>query len=351
MIHEVLDSLIDDQKDLTMNEASKCMDEMITGTCDDATIAAFLIALRIKKETVPEITGFAKTMKEHSVKVNFKPNEYMLDTAGTGGDTFKTFNVTTAASIIASSGGVLISKHGNRSVSSKCGGADVLEALGVNIETTPEQVSNSLEHTGFGFIFAPKYHPATKNVMGLRRALNTRTVFNILGPLTCPANTNAQIMGIFDPEFVEPIAGVLDNLGIKRAMVVHGFDEKGNTAMDEISIIGKTKVSFLDHGEIETKYITPEDFNCTCIDPKYIKAPDTIEDHVKIIKDILNDKYDTKAEKGRMDLCLMNSASMLYIAKKVDSLAEGVDVSRNLIQEGLAKDQLTKIIEYSTAEV
>lgn len=351
MITEIFDELIDKQRDLTEEEAYACMDDMINETCNDNIIAAFLIALRIKGETIPEITGFAKSMRDHGKHVDYKPKGYMLDACGTGGDTFKTFNVSTAASIIASSGGAEISKHGNRSVSSKCGGADVLEALGVNISAGPKVNENSLEHCNYGFLFAPIYHPATKNVMGIRKSLNTRTVFNLLGPLTCPSNLNAQMMGIYNPNLIEDIAKVLVNLGRERAMIVHGFDQNGNPAMDEISIIGKTKVAFIDHEKIEIKYISPENFGCKKVNPEYIKAPNTLEEHVEIIKNILNNKQDTKEDKTKLDLALINSSAMLYVADKVKNLKEGVELSKELVANGKAKEQLNKIIKYSNEKI
>ena len=184
----------------------------------------------------------------------------MLDTCGTGGDIFKTFNVSTIASIVASAGGAKISKHGNRSVSSKFGGADALEALGVNIEMSPEKVANSIENTNFAFIFAPKYHIATKNVMNIRKKLGTRTIFNLMGPFSCPGKLNARMTGIYDPNLIETMAQVAIKLGTKRGMIVHGFDNEGNPAMDEISNIGKTKVAFIDHENIDIEYILEKSY-------------------------------------------------------------------------------------------
>ncbi len=347
MIEEIFDSLLDEQRDLTEEEASKCMEDMILGNCNDNIIAGFLIALRIKGESIPEITGFAKTMASYGRHVDYVPKGYLLDVCGTGGDNFKTFNVSTAASIIAAAGGAEISKHGNRSVSSKCGGADVLEALGVNIMPDPEVNSYSLEHCNYGFLFAPKYHPATKNVMGIRKSLGTRTVFNLLGPLTCPSNLNAQFIGIYDPDLIEDIAEVLVNLGRKRAMVLHGFDNEGNPAMDEISIIGKTKVAFINHGKIRVDYISPETFGCNSVNPDYIRAPESKDDHVKIIKNILVNKQDTDKDKARLDLACMNSAGILYVADKVKSLDEGFNYSKELIKDNSAYDELDKIKYYS----
>lgn len=347
MIKENLDDILDYKKDLTYDEAYQCMNDLILGTCDDIVVSAFLTGLRMKGETVDEISGFTQSMINHALQIDYETNEYLVDTCGTGGDTFKTFNVSTVSSIIASAAGAKISKHGNRSVSSKFGGADALEALGVNIEMSPEQVANSLEHINFAFIFAPKYHMATKNVMQVRKQLGIRTVFNLMGPFSCPGKLNARMTGIYDPDLVETMAQVSIKLGTKRGMIVHGFDDKGNPAMDEISNIGKTKVAFIDHGNIDIKYISPEDFGLEYANPKDIRAPDSEEEHIKIIENILENKIETPEDKARMDLCLINAASILYVVNKVNTLKEGVELSRNVIESGKAYQQLQKIIEFS----
>lgn len=347
MISDVLDDIIDNKRDLTVEESYKCMDDLINGDYPDVVVASFLTAMRMKKETIDEITGLTRSMRDHAVQIDYEPDEYLIETCGTGGDTFKTFNVSTVASIIASAGGAKISKHGNRSVSSKFGGADALEALGVNIELTPDEVINSIEKCNFAFIFAPIYHVATKNVMMIRKQLKTRTIFNLLGPISCPSKVTARLTGIYDPELLETIAKVAINLGVKRGMIVHGFDENGNPAMDEISNIGKTKVAFIDHGDITVKYLTPEDFGLDYAKSEDIMAPESANEHLEIIHNILNNVTETSKDKARLDLCLMNSASILYLTEKVDSLKEGVQLSRRLIEDGTAKKQLEKIIKYS----
>lgn len=347
MIREVFDDVLDKQRNLTRNEAYECMNDLISGEYPDTLISAFLIALRMKHESIEEITGLTESMKDHAIQINYDPGEYLVESCGTGGDSLKTFNVSTTASIIASACGAKISKHGNRSVSSKFGGADALEALGVNIELSPAQVINSIEGCNFAFIFAPKYHVATKNVMKIRKDLKTRTIFNLIGPITCPSNVTARMTGVYDPELVEVVAEVSKNLGVKRGMIVHGFDEKGNTAMDEISNIGKTKVAFIENDEIYTKYITPEDFGLEYSNPKDIVAPDTAEEHLNIIYNVINNVTETKADVARMNLSLMNSASILYVADKVKTLEEGVECSRKAIENGLVKEQLSKIIKFS----
>lgn len=347
MIEEVLDDIIENKRDLTYNEAYQCMDDLISGDYSDSVIASFLIALRMKKETINEITGLTQSMKDHAMEIDYDTNEYLVESCGTGGDRIKTFNVSTVSSIVASAAGAKISKHGNRSVSSKFGGADALEALGVNIELSPEQVVNSLDKCNFAFIFAPKYHEATKNVMQIRKELKTRTIFNLIGPITCPTNVTARMTGIYDPELIKDFAQVSVNLGVKRGMIVHGFDEEGNPAMDEISNIGQTKVAFIDNGNIEIKYISPEDFGLELSKKEDVSAPDSPEEHLKIIYNILDNVTTTSKDKARMDLCLMNSASILYVSNKVQSLKEGVELSRKVIETGRAKEQLQDIIKYS----
>lgn len=347
MIREVFDDVLDKQRNLTRMEAYECMNDLISGEYPDTLVSAFLIALRMKRESIDEITGLTESMKDHALQIDYNPGEYLVESCGTGGDTLKTFNVSTTASIIASACGAKISKHGNRSVSSKFGGADALEALGVNIELSPAQVINSIEGCNFAFIFAPKYHVATKNVMKIRKDLKTRTIFNLIGPITCPSNVTARMTGVYDPELVEVVAKVSKNLGIKRGMIVHGFDEKGNNAMDEISNIGKTKVAFIENDDIYTKYISPEDFGLEYSNPEDIVAPDTPEEHLNIIYNIINNVTDTKEDVARMNLSLMNSASILYVADKVQSFEEGVECSRRAIEKGLVKKQLSEIIRYS----
>ncbi len=347
MIRDVLEDILDNKRDLTREEAYECMNDLISGEYPDTVVSSFLIALRMKGETIEEITGLVQSMKDHAVQIDYTPNDFLAESCGTGGDTLKTFNVSTTASIIASACGAKISKHGNRSVSSKFGGADALEALGVNIELTPEQVVNSIEKCNFAFIFAPKYHAATKNVMMIRKQLNTRTVFNLIGPITCPSNITARMTGVYNPDLVETVAEVAKNLNVKRGMIVHGFDENGNPAMDEISNIGKTKVAFINGNEITVKYISPEDFGLEYSKAEDITAPDSAEEHLQIIKNILNNVTETKKDIARMNLALINAASILYVTDKVDSLKEGVVMAREAIESGLALEQLNNIVKYS----
>src|SRR5664280_1131278 len=305
--------------DLSEDEAYNCMIEMVNGEADEFQSAAFLTALAVKGESVGEITGFVKAMRSVGIVISPKLEYPLVDTCGTGGDRFKTFNVSTTSAIIAASSGVAVAKHGNRSITSKCGGADILEALGVNINCNADGVRVCLEKTGMGFMFAPNFHPAMKSMMPLRKKLGIRTGFNILGPLTSPANAEIQLLGVFEPDYVDLIAEVLKNLGVKRAMVVHGYDENDKPAMDEISTIGKTRIAYLENGVIKIEEVYPEDFGVKRSDPIYIKAPETIEDNLKVVKAVLEGKNTSKEEDARLNLCLVNTAAILFIAGKVYS--------------------------------
>jgi len=346
MIEECLKKVVS-QQDLSEGEAYDCMMEMVSGHASDVHMAAFLSSLSTKGESISEITGFVKAMRQVSIKVSPQLDEPLVDTCGTGGDRFKTFNVSTIAAIIAAAAGVPIAKHGNRAISSKCGGADILEAMGVNIEGKPEDVECCMEKTGIGFMFAPNFHPATKHVMPVRRELGIRTVFNILGPLTSPANADIHLMGVFDPEYVDLIANVLKNLGVKRAMVVHGFDDEDNAAMDEISIIGKTKIAILEDGKIKVLQLYPKDFGLELVDKKLIIAPDSLEENLEIALDVLEGKRETVQQKARMNICLANAGAILFLAGKASDLKEGVELARETIEKGYARQKLDEFVRVS----
>lgn len=334
-------------EDLSENEAYECMMQIVSGNASDVQIASFLTALSMKGETVAEITGFVKAMREVCVPVSPNIEVPLVDTCGTGGDTLKTFNISTISAIIAASCGVVIAKHGNRSITSKCGGADILEAFGVTIDCGAEKVEKCMEEAGIGFMFAPNFHPAMKHVMPVRQELGIRTVFNILGPLTSPANADIQLLGVFDPKYVEVMANVLKNLGLKRAMVVHGFDEEGNPAMDEISTIGKTKVAILDNGKIDIKELYPEDFGFKRANKELIKASSNLDENMKIAIDVLKGKYENETEKARLDLCLANAGAILFIAGITDNLTRGVKIAREAIESGDAFRKLGKFVKAS----
>lgn len=348
MISECLRKVVSGTN-LTQDEAYSCMMEMTGEEAGEIKTAAFLTALSMKGETADEITGFVKAMRELCIEVSPKTDLPLVDTCGTGGDRLKTFNISTTAAIIAAASDVAIAKHGNRSITSKCGGADILEALGVNINCDKESVERCIETCKISFIFAPNFHLSMKRIMPVRQKLGIRTVFNILGPLTSPANADIQLLGVFDPEYVEIIADVLKNLGVKQAMVVHGFDENDDPAMDEISTIGKTRVAILENGNITVKDIYPEDFGVKRSESRFIKAPETMEENIQVVKDVLAGKTDTKEEKARFDMCLVNAAAILYIAGKAKSLDEGYLNAVETVKSGRSLEKLESFIEISNS--
>lgn len=339
------------KRNLSETEAYNCMLEMIGGDADEIQTSALLTALSVKGESVEEITGFVKAMRSVGIVISPKLEYPLVDTCGTGGDIFKTFNVSTTSAIIAASSGVAIAKHGNRSITSKCGGADILEALGVNINCDDSGVERCLETAGIGFMFAPNFHPAMKNIMPIRKKLAIRTVFNILGPLTSPANAEIQLLGVFDPEYVDVIAEVLKNLGVKHAMVVHGYDDNDEPAMDEISTIGKTRIALLDNGQITVQEIYPEDFGFKRCNPQHIKAPETIEENLEVVKAVLTGKKESDEEAARLELCLVNTAAILFIAGKAQNLEEGVRIAKDSVESGRAMKKLLELIDISNSTV
>ena len=266
----------------------------------------------------------------------------MVDTCGTGGDLLKTFNVSTAAAFISSGAGVTIAKHGNRSVTSKCGSADVLEALGVNLNASPSTVEKTIEQIGIGFMFAPAFHPAMKNAIIPRREIGIRTVFNILGPLTNPANANAQVLGVYDPKLVESMVKVLQRLGLEEALVVHGVD-----GLDEISIVGQTKLGWLKDGQITTKTIVPQDIKLKVAKSNEISGYDAPQS-ARIMVDILNGVE--KEESPRRQMVLANAAAALLVGGKVEDLSSGVELGNEVIESGKAYEKLRQLIRYTNGD-
>lgn len=341
MIKEAI-QLLADRKDLSFEHAKQSMREIMTGEATPAQIGAFLTSLRMKGETVDEITAFAVEMREHSVRISPRVSGRIVDTCGTGGDLLKTFNVSTAAAFICSGAGVSIAKHGNRSVTSKCGSADVLEALGVNLNANPSTVQETIEQIGIGFMFAPSFHPAMKNAIIPRREIGIRTVFNILGPLTNPANANAQVLGVYDPNLVESMAKVLQRLGVEEALVVHGLD-----GLDEISIVGQTRLSWLKEGEITTKTIVPQDIKLKVASSSQISGSDVIQS-ARILVDILNGTE--KKDSARRHMVLANAAAALLVGGRVEDLASGVEVGNEVIESGRAYAKLTQLIRHTNGD-
>ncbi|MDH5201736.1 MAG: anthranilate phosphoribosyltransferase [Nitrospirota bacterium] len=335
MIKEAIHPLVNGI-DLSESEMAECMNEIMEGMATNAQIGAFLTALRIKGETVEEITGAAKIMKKKAVSI--KAPDGVFDTCGTGGDMSHTFNISTTTALVVSAAGVPVAKHGNRSVSSQCGSADVLEALGVKIDLQPEKVEKCLFETGFGFLFAPLFHPAMKYAIGPRREMGIRTIFNILGPLTNPAGAKRQIVGVYADALTEILAMVLGNLGSVDALVIHG-----NDGLDEISVSDSTKVSRFKEGKVENFSLMPEDFGIERNKIEHIRGGNK-NDNVMIIQSILN------GEKGpKRDIVLMNSSAALVVAGKTGDFKTAIAMAADAIDSGRASKKLEEIIKISNA--
>ncbi|KNY25281.1 anthranilate phosphoribosyltransferase [Pseudobacteroides cellulosolvens] len=335
MIQEAIKKLIT-PINLTEDEVVKTMSSIMEGNATPAQIGSFITALRIKGETVEEITGCARVMRDKAER--FVPDlDFFIDTCGTGGDGSNSFNISTAAAIVASAGGVPVAKHGNRSVSSMTGCADVLEALGVNINITSEQAKKCIEDIGICFMFAPMFHKSMKYAAGPRKELGIRTIFNVLGPLTNPAGAKGQVMGVFDCKLTETLAKVLLKLGTERAMVVHGMD-----GMDEITTTTSTLVSEVMDGKVLSYEIKPEDFGIKVCSKSELTGGDA-KANSQIIVSIFN------GEKGpKRDIVLLNSAAALYVGKKVRSLKDGIELAGELIDTGKASNKLDQLVSYTT---
>lgn len=333
MIREAINLLVQ-VIHLSEAEMAECMKEIMEGRASESQIGAFLTALRIKGETVEEITGAARIMREKVAAI--KAPEGVLDTCGTGGDMSHTFNISTATAIVVAAAGVPVAKHGNRSVSSRSGSADVLEALGAKIDLPPEKVEKCLFETGFGFLFAPLFHPAMKYAVGPRREIGIRTIFNILGPLTNPAGAKRQILGVFADRLTEPLAEVLGNLGSTDIMVVHGED-----GLDEITVSDGTRVSRCSKGKVETFYITPEDFGVGRAGVQSLVGGDK-DENAMILLSIL------EGERGpKRDVVLMNSAAALVVAGRADGFRDGMLIAADAVDSGASLKKLKEIIKVS----
>ena len=333
MIKEAIIMLAKKQ-DLTYETAEAVMNEIMTGKATSVQMSAYLTALSLKGETTDEITASAYGMRSHCIRLLH--NVDALEIVGTGGDNANTFNISTTAAIITAAAGVPVAKHGNRSASSKCGAADVLESLGVNINISPERSAELLHDIGICFLFAQNYHIAMKYVAPVRKELGIRTVFNILGPLTNPAGANMELMGVYDKDLVEPLAKVLMNLGVKNAMVVHG-----NDGLDEISMSAPTTLCEVKNGWIRTYEITPEQFGFKRCDKSEL-AGGTPAENAAILRSVLN------GEKGpKRDAAVLNAGAALYITGKYDSIGSAVDVAKNAIDSGKAAEKLDEFIDCS----
>jgi anthranilate phosphoribosyltransferase len=334
MIQDALAQLLDG-KDLTREQARDVMDTIMSGEATPGQIGGFLVALRIKGETAAEIAGSAEAMRAHVVPV--KPTRTdLVDTAGTGGDGGKTFNISTAAALVAAAAGAGVAKHGNRSVSSQSGSADVLESLGFELDLPPERIAQSIDELGFGFMFAPTHHPAMKHAGPVRRELAARTVFNVLGPLTNPAGARAQVVGVYSPHLVPVIADVLAQLGARRAFVVHGAG-----GIDELSPVGPNLVAEVVDGDVRQREIDPIELGIERCAPEELRGG-TPEENAQSIRETFAGKNG-----GRRSAILLNAAGAIAAGGHATDLGEGIGVAREAIDSGAAGERLEQLIAFS----
>lgn len=333
MFKDVLNQLLNRQ-DLSHDQMLAIMQQVMGGELTPAQIAAFLIALRMKGETVDEIAAAATVMRALSTKVDVHNTANLVDTCGTGGDGIQTFNVSTASAFVVAAAGARVAKHGGRSVSSTCGSADVLEVLGVNVNQTPEQVGKSVDEIGIGFMFAPNHHSAMKHAAPVRRELGVRTLFNLLGPLTNPANAKRQVMGVFDKALTGKLAHVLQKLGSEHVLVVHGAD-----GMDEISFTGDTFVAELKDGKISEFVLNPKQFGMNIHSFKEIQVQNAEESKTMIL-DVFNGK-----QGAARDIVLLNAGAAIYVAGLESNIHKGIEHAAKTIDNGAAKQKLAQLVE------
>jgi len=332
-IQATLKKLVE-EKSLLPSEAEKAMEEIISGSAPPSVVGAFLTALRMKGETVEEIATFARVMHRFSIGVHPKVKDRLVDTCGTGGDQLKTVNVSTAAMFVAAGAGVSVAKHGNRAVSGKVGSADLLEAIGARIDLTSEEVERCIETTGIGFMFAPIFHPAMSRIASVRKELGFRTVFNILGPLTNPADVDAQLIGVYSAGMVDKVASVLRELGRRRAMVVYGLD-----GIDEISVTGETLVSEIRDGAVSSYLMRPEDFKIKRSLPEEIRGGD-LRRNVECFLRALS------GERGPVrDIILLNAGATIFLGEKAADMEEGVMLAADSIDSGKAYRKMVEFIK------
>ncbi len=334
-INEAIKAVISRQN-LNESEMHDVMNSIMTGQTTDAQIGAFLVGLSMKGETIEEITASAKVMRDLATSVKLSSDEYLVDTCGTGGDGLGLFNISTASAFVVAAAGGKVAKHGNRSISSKSGSADVLEAAGINLDLNPELISQCIEEIGVGFMFAPAHHSAMKHAIGPRKELAIRTIFNVLGPLTNPAKAPNQIMGVFDKNLVEPIANVLKGLDSRHVMVVHSDD-----GLDEFSIAKKTFVAELKDGDVSTYSVHPNDFGLNTGSLEELKAENANESLALI--------YDAFAGKegAAKDIIALNAGAAIYVSGLVNSLENGINKASEVLTNGSAQDKLDAYISAS----
>ncbi|TBU97794.1 anthranilate phosphoribosyltransferase [Stutzerimonas kirkiae] len=328
------------QLDLSTEEMSQVMRQIMTGQCTDAQIGAFLMGMRMKSETIDEIVGAAQVMRELAEPVRL-PTEHLVDTCGTGGDGMGIFNVSTAASFVVAAAGGKVAKHGNRAVSGKSGSADLLEAAGVYLELTPEQIARSIDAVGVGFMFAPAHHNAVKYAAGPRRELGLRTLFNILGPLANPARVKHQVLGVFSQALCRPLAVVSARLGSSHVLVVHAQD-----GLDEISLAAPTHIAELRNGEITEYRIQPEDFGIRSQSLIGLDVEDA-SGSLALIRDALGRRKTENGQKAA-DMIILNAGAALYAADIASSLVQGVEMAHDALHTGLARDKLEELVSFTT---
>ncbi len=324
------------REDLTREEMELAMEEIMAGKATAAQIASLFTALKMKGETVAEITGAATVMRRNAIRIPIANNgSPLLDTCGTGGDGAGTFNISTTVAFIIAAAGVRVAKHGNRSVSSSCGSADVLKALGADLDQPPEAVGKCINETGFGFLFAPKFHLAMKHAAAPRQEMGIRTMFNLLGPLTNPAGASCQLLGVYDPELTEVIAYALLSLGTRSAMVVHGMD-----GLDEISLSGPTKISRLNGQTVTTATFDPEELGFRTGNVEDVSGGDPSENAQHLL-DVLNGKPGP-----RRDIAVLNAAAALVVADKAADMREGANLAAEAVDSGRAQRKLNEFLEF-----
>lgn len=356
MILEALHRIVNHREPLSREEAREVMSEVLTGQCTDTQIAALLVGLHMKGETVEEIVGFAEAIRAAATPIRVRNNsvldasgterEALVDTCGTGGDAAGTFNISTATAFVVAGCGVRVAKHGNRSstpkvegqtMTAKCGAADVMEALGVNIQLSPDRIGKCIEEVGIAFLFAPAIHSAAKHVSPARRDTRLRTVFNLLGPLTNPAGASAQVVGVYALDLVEKVAEALSMLGTHRAFVVHGLD-----GLDEITITGPTRIAEVREGNVHSYEVTPEEFGLKSAPITALAGGDAPE-NARIIREILGGE-----KSPRRDVVLMNAAAALVAAGKAEHLKDAVGLAANSIDSGSASQKLDALVRFTT---
>ena len=325
------------RENLTEAEAAAAMEEILSGGASGALIGGFLIALSMKGETADEVVGFARAMRSHATRIPCKSEpESLFDTCGTGGDGLHTFNISTVSAFVVAGAGVIVAKHGNRSISSRCGSADVLEALGVNVRLRAEQVAASIDEAGIGFLFAPLIHPAMKHAQPIRAELKMRTVFNMLGPLTNPAGAGAQVVGVFEQRLVPLLAEALRRLGARRAFVVHGSD-----GLDEITTTGTTLLAEAANGRVVERTVTPADFGLATARPEDLAGGDR-DENAAILRSIL-----AGAAGPKRDIVLANAAAALVAAGRAADFRAGAERAAESIDSGKAKAKLEELVRFT----